>query len=1607
MTTVTFTSSGSWAAAASVVDCQAWGEGGNGGTSAHGVRSGGGGGGGECAEESALAVSGTINFIIGSGGTGTDTSFPGTSVTVTAHHGINASGQNAGAGGTGSSNATHNDGGTGGTGVTGSNDGGSGGGGSGGTSGSGGTGSAGGLGGGGAGGSAGAGGGAAGGTGGANTSAGNNGNAPGSGAGGGGSGGAINHSGGTGASGQIVLIFTSSVSGTATLSGTGTLTAAGGIAGQNNTLPEILPGPTWLRRFARQRRRIPVAASPPVKVPGQASLSGAGTMGATGTAPQPAVINQWAGGYGQGTTFTSITSALQSAVIPLTPASSVGGGSGVPTAGNWLFCIASWTQNPQIAQVHIGTGDDIHSYWREYPASSAPGNVRTAISYTSNTVRQAGRVYVAPDMEIAAINVLVVEISGLGPWDTVTGMTSAYNAASTSLSMSLSAPSQAAFIIAALGGDNISSGQAFPDPYNPLISVSSPQAWWKLGDAAGSGTAADASGNGRTGTATSVTFGVSSNELIPGNTIASFSSASTSHIQSSYNPALSAVTVEAWVNLNGLAQSGAPRILANSNVASDNKGFQLLMAGAGNNTPQIWFGNGTSFGNVLGLSALAPTGWVHLAATWNGTTITLYVNGISQGTGALSGSMPAGTATGIGIGYGAAFAGSYFSGLIAECAIYSTALTATQVFQHYQAGAAWTPLVTQTQTNGSNALADNILSAAVLPSTIFSQSVTGMSSAAEDMSGFMLGVQVSAASPIPAGHNPDWPLLIFEAGLGSGFNTPDSEITWTDLTSRLWNWDETSGIQFQLQELQATNLEIQADNFDLALTSSNTGSPYYPNVVPGTPLRLRMALGTIGGTTVNRWYILQRNAQEWTEKIDEQFRQYVNTTGTDLWNALSGTPPTFYRSEVTEDSPYAWWPLDDQPGTAGVLPVRMLNAAVGNTNTLNVTLSPNGATPQTVYDTLGNPLTGAANVQVPPSIAIYGTGTNSGWMFGDPVSSPASLSTGNPVSSQPGSASWQQSGHAGTTGSFGWFLTCHDASFPSLANGITLEGWFNYQFLGSGTGYDPAGQSGFASACQQPFCPLTLMELATAGNPVAILQLDLSGHLNFITYNGSTPTSHSIYTASDLRSESWFMVTVTMNQNNWTVWINGGDTAQVSGTGAGMTSAWSYLIVNADFGSGGGTSSASVQHSGNASISHIAVYPVVLPYYRVLDHYWAAVTAFGQIPAPSGVAVQWAGPAQLGGSSSFTPDGSLNFGNYLANSGPSASAVVVASIGGSTSGPSAWTASAAFGSSGSQWFYLWAGWTGVASAFKLYTSSSLGNETQASVVAGAGDSFSSGYGAGASGHGVAHVSSGNGSSPPSAPSAIGDTVGQRIERLMRNGKFSSPQRCIDQAPNLVQAPGSTGGGTQAGTAIQAIQQSDDGMLFIDNTGRLTYWERPHLAAQYSSPVWQIGPSAGKIPYYKQINWVTDPHRIYNVITIAPLSPTGAALPLITPSDAGTANSSQIRYGAQPLQVISYLQDATEMQAQADWLLMIFGTPRRRAEQVFIDAAAYPAAWPLVLGINVGDVVTLEDWIIGGGGAVYTMRVTEIKRRIDYGTHNQPITGQVTLTLDFEPTSYWS
>jgi hypothetical protein len=76
-------------------------------------------------------------------------------------------------------------------------------------------------------------------------------------------------------------------------------------------------------------------------------------------------------------------------------------------------------------------------------------------------------------------------------------------------------------------------------------------------------------------------------------------------------------------------------------------------------------------------SALALNTWTHLASTYDGTTLRLFVNGTQVATKAVTGAMP-NTANPLRIG-GNAIWGEYFSGLIDEVRVYNRALSAGEI----------------------------------------------------------------------------------------------------------------------------------------------------------------------------------------------------------------------------------------------------------------------------------------------------------------------------------------------------------------------------------------------------------------------------------------------------------------------------------------------------------------------------------------------------------------------------------------------------------------------------------------------------------------------------------------------------------------------------------------------------------------------------------------------------------------------------------------------------------------------------------------------------------------------------------------------------------------
>jgi fibronectin type 3 domain-containing protein len=191
---------------------------------------------------------------------------------------------------------------------------------------------------------------------------------------------------------------------------------------------------------------------------------------------------------------------------------------------------------------------------------------------------------------------------------------------------------------------------------------------------AGSGTTlADQSGAGNNGTISNGTW-LSSGKY--GGAL-SFNGTNTSvSIPNSASLGLSsAMTLEAWVRPS-VAGGGAWRTVVLKE--NGNNYAEALYANTGTNVPSANAVTGGVDHDQRGTSGgLTANVWTHLAATYDGSSLTLYVNGVQAGTQAASGAIVSSTGA-VKIG-GNAIWGEWFNGLIDEVRIYNRALTPAQI----------------------------------------------------------------------------------------------------------------------------------------------------------------------------------------------------------------------------------------------------------------------------------------------------------------------------------------------------------------------------------------------------------------------------------------------------------------------------------------------------------------------------------------------------------------------------------------------------------------------------------------------------------------------------------------------------------------------------------------------------------------------------------------------------------------------------------------------------------------------------------------------------------------------------------------------------------------
>ena len=226
--------------------------------------------------------------------------------------------------------------------------------------------------------------------------------------------------------------------------------------------------------------------------------------------------------------------------------------------------------------------------------------------------------------------------------------------------------------------------------YSSEVLADSPLGYWRLGDTSGL-TMVDSSGNGRNGTYSSgsVILGQTGALVGDSNTAVDFNVGTSyaSCAAAAWQNQTSAFTVEAWVKASG---SGIYSIVdRDSNGA--NRPWQFRV-----NAGKLEFLRITNAAGTISVITVASAAtnvtnnaWHHVAATYDGTTLRLYIDGAADGSAALTGGIQSTSAIPMAIGAnssGGLGANQRWPSKMDEVAYYSTALSAARVAAHYAAG---------------------------------------------------------------------------------------------------------------------------------------------------------------------------------------------------------------------------------------------------------------------------------------------------------------------------------------------------------------------------------------------------------------------------------------------------------------------------------------------------------------------------------------------------------------------------------------------------------------------------------------------------------------------------------------------------------------------------------------------------------------------------------------------------------------------------------------------------------------------------------------------------------------------------------------------------------
>jgi hypothetical protein len=390
--------------------------------------------------------------------------------------------------------------------------------------------------------------------------------------------------------------------------------------------------------------------------------------------------------------------------------------------------------------------------------------------------------------------------------------------------------------------------------YSSLILSQSPIAYYKLDEVSGT-VAFDATGRGHNGTYSNVTL-QQAGALSEGwdtSLAAKFVATTNSCVTIPDSPdwALNALTITCWVKANSWSTTSLSGVVTkDTNGATvPNAPFSLYFnastdAGA-TATPVFAICNTANVVPAITGAAIAKGALTHLAGTWDGTTMLLYVNGIIVSTPQTTANMAV-TANSLFIGQQKAAFNRFFDGMIDEVAIYNRALTQDDI-------------VRQVATSSGRLLVG---------------ATKGVSGAAN------AGVSALTAGPLSDGTFG----MTFDDTSNAAIDLTQATYTFTDVSIELWvkfaPQANTGGFHYFFRT--STSIEFGAFSTGAAAIFKDNGAVGTPSVATGAinDNAWHHLVGVLRGTTM----------EVWLDGVLAQSGAYPGRTHTNATLSIGGFP---------------------------------------------------------------------------------------------------------------------------------------------------------------------------------------------------------------------------------------------------------------------------------------------------------------------------------------------------------------------------------------------------------------------------------------------------------------------------------------------------------------------------------------------------------------------------------------------------------------------------------------------------------------------------------------------------------------------------------------------